>query len=376
MFNFLSQEFLNNQLNDYLIAAVILICCLILIKIIRRSAFKSLRKWAARSENIYDDAIIGILERDFVPIAYIASVYLAIINLALHPILDRAVKVTVIIVSTILAIRLFSAMVEYLIKVYCLTYQRNNVNLEQSINALIPAIRVIVWLIGIIFLLDNLGFDISAVVASLGIGGVAIALASQGVLQDLFSYFSILLDCPFELEDFIIVGDYLGTVEYVGIKTTRLRSVSGEQIIIANTDLIGSRIRNLKRMRQRRVVFKFGVVYETNPEQLAQIPSLITEVIENTNNAICDRAHFSGYGEYSLDFEVVYFINTNDYLAYMNAQQEINLAIKTIFNEQGIEFAYPTQIHHINHIRPDTLFNNEHETVERGTKLSAPSTAK
>jgi small-conductance mechanosensitive channel len=376
-FNFLSQEFLNNQLNDYLIAAVILFCCLILLKIIRRSAFKNLRKWAARTEHIYDEAIIGILERDLVPIAYIASIYLAIINLTLHPILERAVKVMVIIISTILAIRLFTAMVEYLIKIYWLTYQRTNVNLEQSINALIPAIRVIVWLMGIVFLLDNLGFDISAVVASLGIGGVAIALASQGILQDLFSYFSILLDRPFELEDFIIVGDYLGTVEYVGIKTTRLRSISGEQIIIANSDLISSRIRNLKRMRQRRVVFKFGVVYQTNPEQLAQIPSLIIGVIERTDYAICDRAHFSGYGEYSLDFEVVYFIDTSDYLTYMNAQQEINLAIKTIFNEQGIEFACPTQIHHINYITTDTLLNNEHQAVESGkSKLSTPSTIK
>ena len=262
---FLSQVFLSNQLNDYLIAAVILICCLILIKILRRSIFKSFRKWAAKTENIYDDAVIEILERDLVPITYLASVYLAIVNLTFHPILDRVINVMVVIAFTILAIRLLTALIEYVIKIYWITYQRNNVNLEQSINALIPAIRVIIWLVGIIFLLDNLGFDISAVVTSLGIGGVAIALASQGVLQDLFSYFSILLDRPFELEDFIIVGDYLGTVEYVGIKTTRLRSISGEQIIIANTDLVGSRIRNFKRMRQRRVVFKFGVVYETTP---------------------------------------------------------------------------------------------------------------
>lgn len=363
-FNFLSQEFLSNQLNDYLIAAIILICCIILIKIFRRSAFKSLRKWSARTENIYDDAIIGILERDLVPIIYVASIYLAISNLTFHPILDRVVNVMVVIISTILAIRLFTAMVEYLIKIYWITYQRNNVNLEQSINALMPAIRVIIWLIGIVFLLDNLGFDISAVVTSLGIGGVAIALASQGVLQDLFSYFSILLDRPFELEDFIIVGDYLGTVEYVGIKTTRLRSISGEQIIIANTDLVGSRIRNFKRMRQRRVVFKFGVVYQTTPEQLAQIPGLIKRVIENTDHATYDRAHFSGYGEYSLDFEVVYFINTNDYTIYMNSQQEINLAVKAIFSERGIEFAYPTQIHHINTITSDVSPSKRQQPVE------------
>lgn len=363
-FNFLSWMFAGNQLNDYLIAVVVLFCCLILIKILRRWTFNSLRKWAARTENIYDDAVVGILERDLIPIAYVASLYLAIGNLALHPILDRTTNVVAVIVSTILAIRLFCAAVEYLIKIYWLNYQPNNANLEQSINTLIPAIRIVVWSIGTIFLLDNLGFDISAVVTSLGIGGVAIALASQGVLQDLFSYFSILLDRPFELGDFIIVGDYLGTVEYVGIKTTRLRSINGEQIIMANTDLVSSRIRNYKKMHQRRIVFKFGVVYETSTEQLAQIPNVVREIITQTENATCDRAHFAGYGEYSLDFEVVYFINTNDYTVYMNAQQEINLAVNARFSELGIKFAYPTQVAYLDTLIKDLLNAEEQQTIE------------
>ncbi|MEL6581920.1 MAG: mechanosensitive ion channel family protein [Cyanobacteria bacterium J06621_12] len=347
-FTFLAANFAGNQLYDYLIAAVILFISVISIRIIKRSAFKSLRNWAAKTENIYDDAIINILERYLIPIAQVASLYLALENLVLNPILKRAVDVMAVVIFSILAIRLISAGLEYLLKIYWINYQPDNVNLEQSINALIPALRILVWLIGVVFLLDNLGFDISAVVASLGIGGVAIALASQGVLQDLFCYFAILLDRPFELGDFIIVGDYLGTVEYVGIKTTRLRSINGEQIIMANSDLVGSRIRNYKRMRQRRIVFKFGVVYQTSAEQLAQIPHLLQEIISKTENASCDRAHFAGYGNYSLDFEVVYFINTNDYSVYMNAQQSINLAVKAKFSECGIEFAHPTQINYLN----------------------------
>ena len=363
-FNFLGIEFLNNQLSDYLLAATILIGGIVSIKILRRIALRSLKKWAAKTENIYDDAIIRILERNLIPIAYIGSIYLAVSNLTLHQILARVVEVIVIIVATILAIRLLTTSVEYLIKIYWVTYHRDNANIEQSIDALVPAIRVVVWLIGIIFLLDNLGFDISAVVASLGIGGVAIALASQGVLQDLFSYFSILLDRPFELGDFIIVGDHLGTVEYVGIKTTRLKSISGEEIIIANTDLTGSRIRNFKRMRQRRIVFKFGVVYETNTEQLAKIPALIEEIINDTENANFDRAHFSGYGEYSLDFEVVYFIDSNDYTIYMNAQQKINLKIKSEFAKYKIEFAYPTQINYFNNLPANSHNSNGNKTIE------------
>jgi small-conductance mechanosensitive channel len=365
-FNLLSSDFLSNTLGDYLIAIIILICCIVLIKIFRRVTIKSFKKWAARTENIYDDALLNILERDLVPIAYIASIYLAVSKLNLHPILERVVEVVVVLASTIYAVRLLTASLEYLIKIYWVTYHPNNANLEQSINALIPAIKVILWIIGIIFLLDNWGFDISAVVASLGIGGVAVALASQGVLQDLFSYFSILLDRPFELGDFIIVGDCLGTVEYVGIKTTRLRSLDGEQIIIANTDLTGSRIRNYKRMRQRRIAFKFGVVYETAAQQLSKIPHLIEKIVNDTDRATFDRAHFFGYGEYSLDFEVVYFINTNDYNVYMNAQQEINLAIKSKFAEENIEFAYPTQVNYFD-VLPSNIFNsNEQQKVEAG----------
>ena len=363
-FEFLSIELINNTLGDYMLALIILISGVAFINILKAFCLRSLKKWAAKTDNIYDDAIIKIIERNLIPIAYIGIVYLAIKNLILHPILDRVIEVLAIITVTILAIRLFTAAVEYIVKLYWVTYHRHNINLEQSINALIPAIRVLVWMVGIVFLLDNLGFDVSAVVASLGIGGVAIALASQGVLQDLFSYFSILLDRPFELGDFIIVGDYLGTVQYVGIKTTRLKSINGEEIIIANTDLTGSRIRNFKRMRQRRIVFKFGVVYDTGVKKLAQIPVLIEEIINNTDNATFDRAHFSGYGEYSLDFEVVYYINTSDYNAYMDAQQQINLKIKTEFVKQNLEFAYPTTVNYFNNISTSLQNNEEHDSAE------------
>jgi small-conductance mechanosensitive channel len=343
----LNLKFLNNQLSDYLLALTLLIGGIVSLKIIQRITFRNLRKWASKTNNIYDDALVRILEKNLVPIAYIGIVYLVINNLTLHPLLDRAIEVVAIIISTVFAIRLFTVAVEYLFKIYWITYRNNNSTIEQSINALIPAIRVIIWSIGIIFLLDNLGFNISAVIASLGIGGVAIALASQGVLQDLFSYFSILLDRPFELGDFIIVGDCLGTVEYVGIKTTRLKSIDGEEIIIANTDLTSSRIRNFKRMRQRRVLLNLGVIYETTTKQLEKIPNIVTEIINNTENVICDRAHFSSYGDFSLDFEVVYFINSNDYKIYMDAQQEINLKIKAEFTKYDIEFAYPTQINYL-----------------------------
>ena len=364
--DFLEIQILSNKLADYAIALLILVSSILIIKMLRRLVIRNLKQWAARTTNPFDDAIIRILERNVVPIIYLGSFYVAISNLTLHPILDRTIEVLVIISSTMLGIKLVASLAEYVLKIYWLTYHRDNPNIEQSFNALIPAIRVIIWIVGIIFILDNLGFDISAVVASLGIGGVAIALASQGVLQDLFSYFSILLDRPFELGDFIIVGDYLGTVEYVGIKTTRLKSISGEEIIIANTDLTGSRIRNFKRMRERRIVFKFGVVYNTNIEQLKMIPSLVERIIKETEHTKFDRAHFTGYGDFSLDFEVVYFINSNDYNQYMNAQQQINLNIKTEFARHDIEFAYPTQINYLQQIPSSSSNGNKPQAMELG----------
>ncbi|MEE9594372.1 MAG: mechanosensitive ion channel family protein, partial [Candidatus Hydrothermarchaeales archaeon] len=216
------------------------------------------------------------------------------------------------------------------------------------LKAIRPVIKVFIWGFGVIFLLDNLGFEISTVVAGLGIGGIAVALAAQAVLGDLFSYFAIMIDRPFEIGDFIIVGDYLGTVEHVGIKTTRIRSLGGEQLVFSNTDLTNSRVRNYKRMEKRRVLFTMGVTYQTSHEKLKEIPTVIRDIIENISDTVFDRAHFSSYGDFSLVFEVAYYVASGDYKKYMDIQQEINLKIKEEFEKRGIEFAYPTQTVYLN----------------------------
>ena len=166
---------------------------------------------------------------------------------------------------------------------------------------------------------------------------------SQTILGDLFSYFTIFFDRPFEIGDFIIVEDFLGTIEHIGIKTTRVRSLSGEQLVFSNTDLTNSRIKNYKRMDKRRVVFRLGVVYQTTLKQLKEIPGIIKDTINNVSNTAFDRAHFFSYGDFSLIFEVVYYVQSRDYNIYMDIQQEINFTIKEEFEKRGIEFAYPTQ---------------------------------
>ncbi|MCD6311734.1 MAG: mechanosensitive ion channel family protein, partial [Elusimicrobia bacterium] len=208
--------------------------------------------------------------------------------------------------------------------------------------------KVIVWSAALLFFLDNIGIEITSVLAGLGIGGVAIALAAQAVLGDLFSYFSIFFDRPFEVGDFVIVGEYMGTVEYIGMKTTRIRSLGGEQVIFSNSDLTNSRLKNYKRMLQRRVVFKVGVTYETPTEKLKAIPGVIKKAVEDAGNTVFDRSHFSSFGDFSLDFETVYYVKSGDYNKYMDAQQEINLTLKKEFEERMIDFAYPTQLVYLN----------------------------
>jgi small-conductance mechanosensitive channel len=351
---FLGTEFLGNTISSYLLAIAIFIGGILLTWIIRSVVVQRLKRWAARSSTDLDDRLIRLVERPVTYLFYLGSFYIGLSNLELHPILQEAVRVVFVIIATVLVIQLVGSLIEYGIRVYWVT-QRSDSAVEHSLGALIPSIRVVVWAVGIVFLLDNLGFDISAVVASLGIGGIAVAIAAQGILGDLFSYFSILFDRPFEIGDFLVIGDMVGTVEHVGIKTTRLRSLGGEQLIAANTDITSSRIQNFKRMERRRIVFTIGVTYETAQEQMQEIPGIIQSAIEKIENVTFDRAHFLSFGDFSLNYEVVYNVETADYAVYVDAQQQMNLAIKAAFEARGIEFAYPTQLLYLTNVNGEPV---------------------
>jgi small-conductance mechanosensitive channel len=201
----------------------------------------------------------------------------------------------------------------------------------------------VIWAMVILLILDNLGVNITALVAGLGIGGIAVALAVQNILGDLFASLSITFDKPFFVGDFLIIDDFMGSVEHIGIKSTRLRSLSGEQIIMSNADLLKSRVRNYGRMNERRVVFATTVTYETPAAKLEQIPSIVRSVVEAQEGVRFDRSHFSKHAAASLDFETVYYVLSADYNRYMDIQQAINLRIHREFERLGVEFAYPTQ---------------------------------
>jgi small-conductance mechanosensitive channel len=203
--------------------------------------------------------------------------------------------------------------------------------------------RIMVWATLLLAAASVAGINITAFVASLGIGGVAIALALQNILGDLFASMSIGLDQPFEIGQFITFGDVAGTIVHVGVKTTRIQSLTGEQIVIGNAELLGHTLHNYARMQERRIVFSFGVTYDTDAPTLAGIPGLVREVAEKTPNVRLDRAHFKSFGDSSLDFEVVYYVTSPNFNEYMDAQQAINLGLVTAFAARAIEFAFPTR---------------------------------
>ena len=348
MFKEISElSFLNNRVLDYLICVGIFLLSIIVIKIFKLIILKKLKKWAEKTVTTLDDFIVGVFERVVTPFLYLGALYLSVQILTLGASVAKVINVIGIAVLTIFTVRIASKLITYGFEVYSRKAKQSS-TLDQSLKGILKVVKFILWSGAIIFFLDNLGFKISAVIAGLGIGGVAIALAAQAVLKDLFSYFSILFDRPFEVGDFIIVGDLLGTIEHIGIKTTRIRSLGGEQLVFSNSDLTNSRVRNYKRMQKRRVVFKLGVVYGTSLKTLKEIPPIIEKAIKSIKDTVFDRAHFSSYGDFNLVFEVVYYVLSSDYNKYMDTQQEINFLIKEEFEKRKIEFAFPTQTIHLN----------------------------
>lgn len=207
--------------------------------------------------------------------------------------------------------------------------------------------KIILWALGFLLILSNLGINVNSLIAGLGVGGIAVAFALQSILADLFSSLAIYFDKPFKVGDFIAVGQDKGTVERIGIKTTRLTSLGGEELVISNQELTSARLQNFKNMDERRVSFDFGVTYDTPSGKLRRIPKMIRDIINGVDGARVDRVHFMNFGDSALIFSVVYYVASKEYIDYANAQQKINFAIRSTFEKEKIEMAYPTQTIHL-----------------------------
>ena len=288
---------------------------------------------------------MNAIEKFIVPVIYLFIFYAALHTLVLSAEFEHGLKIAAIVLVTVLAVRVAISAVNFGRESY-LDRSGHGDRSGKQLKGIRGLVNFGIWLLALMFLLDNMGIKISAVVAGLGVGGIAVALAAQAVLGDLFGYFVIFFDKPFEIGDF--VGDKMGTVEYIGIKTTRIRAIGGELLIFSNKDLTNSRVHNFRKMEKRRVVFKLGVIYQTPSEKLKAIPSIVKRIIESQEDAAFDRGHFAAYGDFSLDFEFVYYVTGADYTKYMDIQQAINLDIFETFEKEEIGFAYPSQTLFVN----------------------------
>lgn len=340
---FLNDVIAGNSVLEWLIAAGIAFLVLGGLVVVRTFVVRQLRRLSDRTDNELDDLAAAILQRTH----FIFLLALAVVAGAQALVLSDRVSGVIhalAVVATLFQIGFWgNAAIQVGLGRYTTRRMEEDAAAATTVRFLGFLLRLALWVLVALVALDTAGVDITALVAGVGIGGIAVALAMQNVLGDLFASLSIVLDKPFVIGDFIIVGEMMGTVEHIGMKTTRVRSLGGEQLIFSNNDLLNSRIRNYKRMAERRIVFEFGVTYQTPREQLAEIPELVREIIEGLENTRFDRAHFASYGDSSLDFEVVYYMLVPDYNAYMDTQQEINLEIFGRFEERGIDFAYPTR---------------------------------
>ncbi len=339
---FLAIEFQGNPVWRWLVAVGMLLFVGFVLRILLWRLVRKLRVVAAKTPGRFDNLIVELLDKTKFLFILIVSLYAGALILTL-PELAESVLRGVFIVALLIQVGYWgNGCVAFWIRRSVNRRMTEDAAAATTLVALGFVAKMAIWTVVVLLALDYYT-DITALIAGLGIGGIAIALAVQNILSDLFASISIIIDKPFVIGDFIIVGEQMGTVEKIGLKTTRIRSLTGEQIIFSNSDLLSSRVRNYKRMYERRIAFSIGVTYQTSPEMLEGIPSLIEGIVSGQPDVRFDRCHFKSLGDFALVFETIYYVLVPDYAVYMNVQQAINLAVMREFATRDIEFAYPTQ---------------------------------
>jgi small-conductance mechanosensitive channel len=338
---------------EYAICAAAIVIGALLVKLFQILVSKRLKRLAQSTPTTWDDLIVAQFEANGVPALYVLVVYMGIKDLEMKDFFLSWLRTGAVAAVTVLAVRVLLAVVDHAIKSYWRGHAtERNEERERSLHGITTIAKLVVWVLGAIILLDNLGIKVSAFVAGLGITGIAVALAAQTILGDLFSYFVIFFDQPFEVGHVIKVDQFTGEVERIGLKTTRLRSVDGEQIIVSNKFLTDSRVQNFKRMVRRRAAFFFEVDYGTPDAALKAIPGMVKAALGRFPDVTFDRAHFKEFTSFGLKFECAYFVETPDHRRYLDVQQEANLALLAEFRKSGIDFAFPAGVVHVHQDRP------------------------
>ena len=346
----LNSIFFGNSLISYSKAFGVFIFSFMILYIIRLFIIKYLKAIAEKTHNRFDDALIRGFESLSWFFYIVVSLFFAVKYIVVPHIIDIIANYLLIIFVSYYAISILGRIIDHSAEI--LINKRNkagNGDDHVIIDLMRRFIKVSLWIIGLIWILSNLGFNVTSLIAGLGIGGIAIALALQNVLSDIFASFSIYFDKPFRVGDFIVVGNDMGIVQKIGIKTTRLKTLQGEELVVSNKELTESRVHNFKKMDKRRVVFNVGVTYDTPISKLKKIPLSIKKIFDNIELVTLDRVHFNRFNDSNLNFEIVYYVDSGDYNTYMDKNQDIHLAIKELFDKEKIEFAFPTSSIHLIH---------------------------
>lgn len=345
----LNNIYWGNSVWAYLVAAGSIIIAWVALRVLRYRVISVIRKRTEATKGQLDDVLVKAVQNYLLPFAYLWLNYSIISQLNLHPKLERILEVAMIFITTYYTIRLINFLICGALTIYM---ERKNEPAERirQLNGILLVLKALVWIIGIIVLIDNLGYNIRTVIAGLGVGGIAVALAAQNILGDLFSYLVIFFDKPFEIGDFIVMGQHSGVVEKIGIKTSHVRSPDGQQLVMPNAEMVKTVIHNYKRLLRRRMLFNISVTFHTPPATLKEIPGIIRDIIDRYEPVTFDRAHVKGFGEYSVNYEAVYYIDSADFLTFMDMHQAICIDILETFGKKGIEFAFPTT---------QTIFSNK-----------------
>ena len=302
---------------------------------------KILPRLANKTKSDFDDFIIREITNLIFPLGSIAVLFLAERKLQLPGGLNRPYELILTIAAAVVFVRLINRLGIRLLQ--GLARRSGREDIEQLVRTLFPLLKALTWIVVSLIVLQSQGVKLTVIWGLLSAGGIGLGLALKEPAQELFAYLMILVDKPFTIGQFIAVDSVAATVEKIGIRSTHLRSLRGEIVVINNSKLTSSNIENFATMQQRRMIYSIGVTYQTTADQIQSIPTTIQTIIENTNHTIFNRCHFTTFGDYSLNFEIVYYIDNRDYTLAMDIQQSINLSIMRKFEEQGIEFAFPSQ---------------------------------
>ena len=338
-------SFFGNSVLRLIVAAGVFVLALVAFGILQKVILAKLRRAAEKTDTDVDDTLVRVVESIRPKFYIFLALYFGIRTLVLPPFGIKLLDIVLLIWIVYQTINTVQIVIDFV--VHKAMSSEDEEDARAAANLVGKIAKFILWSLGLLMILSNLGINVNSLIAGLGVGGIAIAFALQSILGDLFSSLAIYFDKPFRVGDFIAVGQDMGTVERIGIKTTRLTSLGGEELVISNQELTNARLQNFKNMEERRVEFKFGVTYEISNKLLKEIPQMVKDIIEKVEHARVDRVHFMEFGDSALGFSVVYYVDSREYEVYADVQQEINFGIRDKFEKRGVERAYPTRTLHI-----------------------------